>query len=176
MPQRTLTVHAAPATKPFAQAALALALLAACALLMAAPALAGDRFTDNGDGTLTDHELGLVWSQTDNQGDVDWADARRWARFTFPTGLPGAQEGWRLPTVAELQSLFRDSSYYGGYESSCGLNVKVAREFDLSCAFVWATDPQAVTAWFYNFQLGRAYKDRKAKTRGYRALAVRKAN
>ena len=142
---------------------------------MASPGLAQERFTDNGDGTLTDHELGLVWSQADNLGDVDWADARRWARFTFPTALPGAQEGWRLPTVDELQSLLSESAYYGGYESGCGLNVKIVREFDLSCAFVWAADAQPVTAWFYNFQLGRAYKDRKAKTRGYRALAVRKA-
>lgn len=156
--------------------AYTLAPLLLCALFMAAPALAGDRFTDNGDGTVTDHELGLVWSQTDNQGDVNWQDAQRWAKFTFPSSLADDPGGWRLPTVKELESLFRKSNYYGGYESDCGLMVKIFRDFDLSCAFVWSSEPRSVTAWLYNFQLGRSYKDRKAKTRGYRALAVRKAD
>ncbi|MFV9646437.1 MAG: hypothetical protein ACNYWU_11500, partial [Desulfobacterales bacterium] len=55
--------------------------------LCIAPALAGDRFTDNGDGTVTDHKLGVMWSKTDNQGDIDWKQAERWVKYTFPLTL-----------------------------------------------------------------------------------------
>ena len=150
-----------------------LAALACALLLAAAPALAADRFTDNKDGTVTDHERGLLWSKTDNQGDVSWQDAQRWARYTFPTTLPAASGDWRLPTVDELASLVRDSAYYQGYDTHCGLTVNIHKLFDLSCAFVWAAETQGVTARLYNFQLDHASMDRKAKTRGYRALAVR---
>jgi len=39
--------------------------------ICSAPALAGDRFIDNGDGTVTDHKLGVMWAKTDNHGDID---------------------------------------------------------------------------------------------------------
>ncbi|WP_461211334.1 Lcl domain-containing protein [Desulfocurvus sp. DL9XJH121] len=143
----------------------------ACALLLAAPALAGERFTDNHDGTITDHHLGLLWSRADNQGDVNWHDARRWARYTFPSALPGDQEGWRLPSMAELQSLYAPQGHER--EADCGLDVRVARALDLSCAFVWTNESRNVTARLFNFQLGHTYMDRKVKSRGFRALAVR---
>lgn len=149
------------------------ALVCAIILLGHTALYAGDRFTDNGDGTLTDHELKLVWSASDNQGDVSWQNAGRWARFTFPTTLPGQEEGWRLPTLKELESLLSESDYYGGYEADCGTKVRIVKDFELSCAWVWATEEAGVVARLFDFRKGRAYMDRKAKRRGYRALAVR---
>ena len=46
-----------------------LIILAAGILIGLVPVIAADRFTDNGDGTVTDQKLGLMWSKTDNQGD-----------------------------------------------------------------------------------------------------------
>jgi hypothetical protein len=135
--------------------------------------LAADRFTDNGDGTLTDHELGLMWSGTDNRGDIDWRDARRWTRFTFPYTIPVLYENWRLPTTAELESLMSDSEWYKGYETDCGLHAYVAPEFELSCAWVWSSEEKSITARLFNFERGFSYLDRKAKKRGIRALPVR---
>ncbi|MBU1001094.1 MAG: DUF1566 domain-containing protein [Proteobacteria bacterium] len=142
-------------------------------LISCAPLLAGDRFTDNGDGTITDHELGLMWSQTDNQGDMTWQDAQRWARFTFPTSLPSPSDDWRLPSTEELASLYSTNRYYDGYEADCGVDVKIVRDFSLSCAWVWALEEAHVTARLYDFRAGQTYMDRKAKSHGYRALAVR---
>lgn len=150
-----------------------LALALSIILLGHAALFAADRFTDNGDGTITDHKLKLVWSAGDNQGDVSWQDAVRWARFTFPTTLTSQDEGWRLPTLKELESLLSESDYYGGYEADCGTNVRILRNFELSCAWVWATEEAGVEARLFDYRKGRAYMDRKAKTRGYRALAVR---
>ena len=61
-------------------------------LLLCLPAWAGDRFTDNGDGTVTDTKLGLMWANTDNQGDINWVQAEKWVRFerreTIANGNP----------------------------------------------------------------------------------------
>ena len=34
--------------------------------------LAADRFIDNGDGTVTDLQQGLMWGAFDNQGDISF--------------------------------------------------------------------------------------------------------
>ena len=52
-------------------------IIVTCILLIGTPALAGDRFTDNGDETVTDHQLGLMWAKTDNQGDINWKEANQ---------------------------------------------------------------------------------------------------
>ena len=80
-----------------------------------APVMAADRFIDNGDGTVTDQKLGLMWSKTDNQGDINWIQAEKWVRFTFPDTLPKRYDNWRLPTLAELQSLLVENKNAKGY-------------------------------------------------------------
>ena len=87
------------------------------------PVAAGERFRDNGDGTMTDHEFGLMWSQTDNNGDINWIQAEKWVKYTFPLTLKKKYDNWRLPTLAELQSLYVDDKDYEGYETDCGQRV-----------------------------------------------------
>jgi len=138
-------------------------------------AAGGDRFTDNGDGTITDHKLGLMWSKADNQGDINWSDADRWAQFTFRYTLQNAYDNWRLPTLSELQSLLLEDPKTMGYETPCGHWVKTIAEIELSCGWVWTseTDPLAPTARIFNFDNLYHYTVRKAHKRGYRALPVR---
>jgi hypothetical protein len=139
------------------------------------PAGAGDRFTDNGDGTVSDHELGLMWSQADNSGDISWPQAEKWVLFTFPYTIGKQFDDWRLPTLAELQSLADERKGQPGYETDCGQRVKLLAPIRLSCGWVWTseTDASAPTAEVFNFNKFYHYKVRKAHTRGYRALAVR---
>ncbi|MBF0537333.1 MAG: DUF1566 domain-containing protein [Nitrospirae bacterium] len=58
----------------------------------------GGRFTDNGDGSMTDTLTGLQWMKNADgcNGNVTWTVAN--------TCVPS---GWRLPTVQELYSLCR---------------------------------------------------------------------
>lgn len=136
---------------------------------------AGKRFTDNGDGTVTDHELGLMWAQTDNNGNVDWHQAQKWVLFTFPYTIGKQYDNWRMPTIAELESLVDPGGSAPGYETDCGQRVKLAAPIQLTCGWVWTseTDKSAPTARVFNFANVYHYKVRKAHNRGYRALAVR---
>lgn len=136
-------------------------------------ALAGERFSDNGDGTVTDQAQNLMWAKFDNQGNIDWKQAERWIRFTFPDTIQARYEDWRMPTLAELQTLYVDDPQYDGYETDCGQVVRITPAIRLSCGWVWAADTQAITAAVFNFHRGIHYTERMAHYRGYRALAVR---
>ena len=153
-----------------------LTVLALLIVLNFLPASAGERFTDNGDGTVTDPELGLMWSQTDNNGDINWIQAEKWVKFTFPLTLEKNYDNWRLPTLKELQSLeVTDPKDTKGYETDCGQWVKITPLIRLSCGWVWTSeeDSRAPTARIFNFDNVYNYSVRKSQNRGYRALPVR---
>lgn len=135
----------------------------------------GERFTDNGDGTVTDHLLGVMWAVTDNHGDISWNEARQWVKYTFPDTIPTRYENWRLPTLEELKSLVSEGEKLSGYEADCGQWVKVVPEIRLSCGWIWTSevDPVAPTARVFNFNNVYHYTVRKAHKRAYRALPVR---
>ena len=154
---------------------LKLAIIVVAIVYSLSPVLAGERFTDNGDGTITDHELNLMWSKTDNNGNIDWNQAEKWSKYTFPYSLPKRYENWRLPTLKELQSLVKKDQNYKGYETDCGQWVKTIPQIQLSCGWIWTSesDPRAPTARIFNFDNVYHYTVRKAQSRGYRALPVR---
>jgi len=101
--------------------ALVVALLLLSGAAVPPAGMASERFTDNGDGTVTDHQRKLMWAQTDNQGDINWHQANQWVAFTFPLTLQASYGNWRLPTLEELQSLVADS----GYETDCGQEAHI---------------------------------------------------
>jgi hypothetical protein len=154
---------------------LKLAIIVVAIVFNFSPVLAGERFTDNGDGTVTDHELGLMWSKTDNHGNIDWIQAEKWVKYTFPYTLEKKYQNWRLPTLKELQSLAVKDKTYKGYETDCGQWAKTIPLIKLSCGWVWTSesDPLAPTARIFNFDNVYHYTARKAQRRGYRALPVR---
>ena len=142
-------------------------------LLVGTPVLAGDRFTDNGDDTVTDHQLGVMWAKTDNQGDIDWKQAKLWIKYTFPFTIKAQFDDWRLPTLAELQSLYIHDKKYEGYETDCGQRVKIVSAIKLTCGWVWASETSAIQAYIFNFNRGYHYTDRMVHKKAYRALPVR---
>lgn len=151
--------------------AVVFALVLLCCTAAPPFGMAADRFTDNGDGTITDHHRKLMWAKNDNQGDIDWHQARQWVAFTFPLTLPTSYENWRLPTLEELQSLVAENSY----ETDCGLEAHIHPLIRLTCGWVWTaeSDATAPTARVFNFDNIYHYTVRKAHRRGYRVLAVR---
>ncbi len=148
-------------------------IMVACILLICTPAIAADRFTDNGDDTITDHQLGLMWAKTDNQGDINWKQANQWVKFTFGDTLAKRYDNWRLPTLAELQSLYVHDQAYKGYETDCGQRVKIVPEIKLSCGWVWTSETSSIQAYIFNFNRGYHYSDRMVHAKAYRALPVR---
>jgi hypothetical protein len=60
------------------------------------------RFTDNGDGTVTDTKTGLMWLKDASAcGRTDWESAKRYcANLTY-----AAYSDWRLPTESEFMGL-----------------------------------------------------------------------
>jgi hypothetical protein len=150
-------------------------------------ASAGDRFTDNGDGTVTDQELGVMWAKTDNQGDIDWRDAEKYCKWTFPYLIPARYDNWRMPTIEELKTLYIRDKDYKGYETDCGQKVKIVPDIRLSCGWVWASEPmtidytlrekqvkvRTISSRLFNFHRGYAYTDLMRHFKAYRALPVR---
>ena len=60
-----------------------------------------NHFTDNHDGTITDHATGLMWMQQDSGTGMLWQEALSYAEsFEF-----AGYADWRLPNAKELQSL-----------------------------------------------------------------------
>ena len=70
------------------------------------PPPATPRFTDNGDGTVTDTHTDLMWTQNANlYGENDWWDA---TSYCGDLTLAGKSD-WSLPYISELNSLIDET-------------------------------------------------------------------
>jgi hypothetical protein len=68
------------------------------------------RFTDNGDGTITDNMTGLMWQQDPDENAKTWADA-----LAYAEGSNLADYGdWRVPNVLEFASLLNYDLTWSG--------------------------------------------------------------
>jgi hypothetical protein len=73
-------------------------------------ALPAQRFTDNGNGTVTDNLTGLIWLKNAKPcGTKNWTDAIAYCN-SLTNGMAGLTDGsaagdWRLPNVKVLYSL-----------------------------------------------------------------------
>lgn len=130
---------------------------------------ARDRFVDNGDGTVTDTATGLMWAKEDNMGDITWREAEVYCRTPPIAGY--RYSDWRMPTVEELRTLYHEEG--PGYESDCGLTVKIEPLFRLSCAWVWSSEHKAIAAYAFNFNKGYRYSTLMLDRKHFRALPVR---
>ena len=137
-------------------------------------ASAQERFIDNGDGTVTDTQLDLMWAQTDNQADIFWEQAPAWIKNKFTNQIGPRYDDWRLPTLNELKSLYLESSDYSGYETQCGHNVKMVPEIRISCILVWASDTALGLPLAFNYYLGNPFTVDLTDKSGCRVLPVRR--
>ncbi len=132
------------------------------------------RFVDNKDGTVTDTKLGLMWAQIDNQGDISWNNAQQWVRYTFGYTIETQYQDWRLPTIKELRSLYVREKKYKGYETECGMTIKIIPQITLTCGWVWSSEKTFISYKVFSFEQGGSFPDLRDKTRAHRVLAVRK--
>lgn len=131
------------------------------------------RFVDNRDGTLSDHETGLMWKADDSYLDWDkwvtWAEANVYVEVLNKDRFAGNKD-WRLPTRKEAQSIYDSGS---PVTDNYGDTVFIPKEFPPGCGLTcWTrtqhkTDPSiAMRFHFYN-------GDHKWNKKGLRSHGVR---
>jgi hypothetical protein len=125
------------------------AFIAAIALFSGSAVIAGD-FTDNGDGTVTDGNTGLMWQQGE-AGYMNWEDAIICCEDLTLAGY----DGWRLPNIKELESL-TDASLY---------NPAIDTDYfpDAHAWSYWTSTGGQTTGayykWCVNFESGQTQTD-----------------
>ncbi len=125
-------------------------------------AMASDRFLNNGDGTITDAKTGLMWAAKDNGIPINWPDALSYCQDCSS----GGHTDWRMPTLAELMSLY-DSSVKNrrGYH--------IIKLIDTSAQSIWASETRGFEAARFNFTYGQVYWLRQYYSGPTRVLPVR---
>ncbi len=114
------------------------------------------RFTDNGNGTVTDRATGLIWKQCAEGLSGAGCATGSAAGFTWPQALQRAADAdfagsslWRLPNKNELASLI---------ERRCYDPAINARFFpNTPSSWFWSSSPSAgdsYGAWFVDFDYG----------------------
>jgi len=134
---------------------------------------AARRFTDNGDGTITDNKLGLMWAKFDNRKNIGWKQAEAWVKNKFAKTINSKYKDWRLPTVEELSSLYTTNARYKGYTTDCGMLVKIVPQIKISCILIWSSDTALGAHLAYNFSIGDSFTIPSYDIDGCRALPVR---
>ena len=136
--------------------------------------LAGERFVDNLDGTVTDTQTGLMWEKKTDGGIHDKDNNYTWSTGTddpdgtaFTTFLAGLNDcessdgsaitggfagycDWRLPDIAELQTILLEPD-------PCGTSPCIDAVFGPTAAsFYWSSTTAwpSVYAWFVHFDYG----------------------
>ena len=129
------------------------------------PAKASDRFTDLGNGTVTDTKTGLMWAAKDNGIPINWPDALSYCQ----NYSGGGHTDWRMPTLAELKSL-----YDPGAKNKRGYHV--TKLLETSSQSLWASETRGFEAARFNFTYGKVYWLRQTYSGPTRVLPVRSGN
>ncbi|MFH1339327.1 MAG: DUF1566 domain-containing protein [Candidatus Omnitrophota bacterium] len=103
-------------------------------------------FKDNGDGTITDLNTGLMWKKEEGP-DMNWEEALGYCEDLRLAG----HSDWRLPNIKEVATIldlsFKDSCWFN---KDFFPNVKTA-----PLGFYWASTTYGDTfGWGVNFQFG----------------------
>lgn len=140
------------------------------------------KFTDNGDGTVTDNVTGLMWEKKSDNGDIhDKDNAYTWGLSASPYVMNGAMvttflaslnsgggfaghTDWRIPNRFELETLLDLGAYipatYSAFDNGCYSGCSVTT---CSCcrpdAYWTSTSSQGYPhqAWYVSFYFGSVY-------------------
>jgi len=111
-----------------------------------------DNFVDNGDGTVTDTDTGLMWQQATAPGTYVWQQALSYCENLTLAG----HNDWRLPNINELQSLVE---YEGASPSINTTYFPNTVSSDYWSSTTNANNPyDACFVYFFNGYMGSSYK------------------
>jgi hypothetical protein len=156
-------------------------------------------FTDNGDGTITDNNTGLMWEKKDDSGGIhDKDDTYTWGMTSSPYTMNGTMVStflatlnasggfagytdWRVPNINELQGIVNyqvfDPSAYDAFHNAAGCAgcTDVTAE-TCSCtrsSGYWSSTTgryHESYAWYVYFRDGTVYGDSKSYGGSVRAV------
>jgi len=131
------------------------------------------RFSDNGDGTVTDNMTGLMWVKNANaigtlhkafdaDGAVVWSDALSFVAAvnsgTYNCGVTSSYTDWHLPTVHELETLvnYAQNEPYKWLNAQGFTNVKDSNYWS-STTYA----PNTACAWSVKMSFGNVGSNNK---------------
>lgn len=144
-------------------------------------------YADNGDGTVTDLNTGLMWEKLSDDGSIhdkdnhyDWNDAFavEVAALNTPSCFAGYCD-WRVPNVKELQSIVNYEIAYPGpavapaFNASCAASCTVLTCRCTASSYYWSSSSNANNpnnAWNVNFDNGNVNNDNKTNDNYVRAV------
>jgi hypothetical protein len=132
------------------------------------------RFTDNGNGTVTDNLTGLIWLKDANAfGSRTWTNALTDCA-TLNNGEHGLTDGsvegdWRLPNVQELQSLIDYGRYNPALCNAAGTGQWTSGNpfTGVQSSYYWSSTTYAYStayAWYVYLGAGHVYNGAKGNT------------
>lgn len=77
----------------------------------------GGRFTDKGNGVISDSKTGLMWSTLDSSADIGQCVDYQTALQYVESLNTGGYHDWRLPTVNELVGIYKNRPFFPPGES-----------------------------------------------------------
>lgn len=126
------------------------------------------RFVAYSNGTVIDTKSGLMWAAVDNGADINWQDAKKYC----DSYAVGGHHDWRLPTIAELESLLTTPESNTSDKPDTA-NMQITPLVQLSNCCPWTGETRNSMAAFYNFPLKYAYWDYQINSYCARVLPVR---
>lgn len=127
----------------------------------------GDDDTEEPCGTVI---IGpLEWTQCDNGEDINHYDAISYVKLLELDG----KNDWRMPSRAELQSLYDESFTQ---DTDCYLPAHIVEPFRLSCSWQWTGEVVSIyedIAWTVGFSHGTVTIEIRDNSSRLRVLAVR---
>lgn len=114
------------------------------------PALPDSAYTDNDNGTITDHTTRLMWEKAVSPGSMTWKQALAWCENRVTAG----KTDWRLPNKRELEALVDDSRYNPAMNPAFG----VASRYWASTTYMVET----TGAWYVDATYGYSFADAKS--------------
>lgn len=129
------------------------------------PQTFAQRFTDNGNSTVTDNLTDLMWVQVPNSATSSWETAILLSENNTTAGF----SDWRLPNIKELHSL--------NDEKRVQPSVNLTAFPGLTVSKFWSSTTlqnQSTKAWYYDNQYGITTYDFKSNLMN--VMMVRNAN
>jgi len=115
------------------------------ATLLISSCIAHAELVDNGDGTITDTNTGLMWIQN---GDTFPGVPIDIATSNVENLVHASHDDWRLPTVAELEQLYAEFTSNGSYNPLPFVNMEIDNYSD----WFWSSEIDETTNKPYYFQ------------------------